>query len=284
MGFGLGELKTLHDIVVEFANENGQSTNDGEAVRNFISDIENHRHDYLRLRTKTEELKNIQSILTTFNTAASKLGEASMTFLRKRGIAQDDIKNVIRIMELYIPGCISNADFESRLKQEGIRGQDAVKGDPTSSESHLPQTHHDSEKGWAAKQVEKGNVVYPKESYANSKDPASVDFAAINSKPRYMQEKFGQKAYSDAEPDGAKKDPASQDGLMRAFKQHKLAKAIGNSGVAHEQKDSESMDHESSKSSQEDSDFMKIIRKSMGMEEEEEEDDVDVDEEEEKEK
>lgn len=285
MGFGLGELKTLHNIVVEFATENGQSTKDGEAVRNFISDIENHRHDYLRLRTKVEELKNIQSFLTTFNTAASKLGEASMTFLRKKSIAQDDIKNIIRIMELYIPGCISNADFESSLKQEGIRGQDAVKGDPISSESQLPQTHQDSDKSWAARQVEKGDVVYPKESYANFKDPASVDFAAIDSKPRHrIEEKFGQKAYSDAEPDKAKKDHASQDGLMRAFKQYKLAKAIGNSGVVHEQKDSESMDHESSESSQEFSDFMRMIRKSMGMEEEEEKDDVDVDVDEEKEK
>jgi len=47
MGFGLAELKTLRNLIVEFASENGQPTENGEAVRNFISNIEDHHYDYV---------------------------------------------------------------------------------------------------------------------------------------------------------------------------------------------------------------------------------------------
>jgi hypothetical protein len=49
MGFGLGELTAIRNMANEMAIESCKSTERGEAVREFISDIENHLHDYLRI-------------------------------------------------------------------------------------------------------------------------------------------------------------------------------------------------------------------------------------------
>ena len=111
-------------------------------VKQFILDIENHHHDYLRLRHKVDELENLKSIITAFNHSTSILGEASRRFLCKKGITQNDVKNIITIMDLYSPGCISNSDLESRLRPKEGKEHDAVKKSPSSSllEPREPQT------------------------------------------------------------------------------------------------------------------------------------------------
>jgi len=43
---------------------------------------------------------------------ASQLGMASVAFINRKGITQDDVNNIIKIMELYTPGCLSNAELE----------------------------------------------------------------------------------------------------------------------------------------------------------------------------
>jgi hypothetical protein len=133
MGFGLQELKTLRNLIVEFASENDYSTEKGEAVRNFISDIEGHHHDYVCLRKRIENLKNIESIIINFNVMASQLGLACKAFVNRKGVTQDDIKNIAKIMEIYPPGRISNAEFELLLKQREEKHDDEA--DPADGSS-----------------------------------------------------------------------------------------------------------------------------------------------------
>lgn len=133
MGFGLQELKTLCNIIVELGEENGQSKGNGEIVKQFISDIENHHYDYLRLRHKIDELEKQKLIITALNHSTSILGEASRRFLCKKGITLDDVKNVITIMDLYSPGCISSSDLESRLRPNEGKEHDTIKKSPSSS-------------------------------------------------------------------------------------------------------------------------------------------------------
>lgn len=102
-----------------------------------------------------------------------------MTFPHKKGITQDVVRNIIRIMDMYTPGCISNADFESRLKQKEIK--DAVKIGPTSSESCQLKTYQDAHS--ILHKIRGSRLV------------------AVDSKPRYIQEKLGQNAHSDADPE-----------------------------------------------------------------------------------
>ena len=136
MGFGLVELKILYDIIVEFAAENGQSADDGEAVKKFISDIENHHY---HLRNKLYDLKNQQSIILTFNAAASSLGQASMNFLRKKGITPDDVENMIKEMKGYTPSTTPTVDSELGLKQVEARMPDRLSGDTF---PHPPRIRH----------------------------------------------------------------------------------------------------------------------------------------------
>ena len=62
MGLGLWDLKALRNLVNVVAIENGQQTHNGAAVvKTFISDIESHYPDYLRLRNRVSQLKTEES-------------------------------------------------------------------------------------------------------------------------------------------------------------------------------------------------------------------------------
>lgn len=139
MGFGLRELKTLRNIICESAAENGQSTENCDAVKNFISDIENHHHDYLSLRRKVDDLKDQQSTIFALNAAASDLGMASMAFLSKNGITNDDVKIICKVMEIYTPGCFSNPNFElsNTTSEHNTRGDHQFRSEPQVREDLL---------------------------------------------------------------------------------------------------------------------------------------------------
>jgi phage-related minor tail protein len=85
MGFGLKDLKILRNLITEIAAEKGRSIENNEAVRKFISDIEDHYDDYLRLRDKVSQLESAKSTMLAFLGASSRLGEAALSFIRRGG-------------------------------------------------------------------------------------------------------------------------------------------------------------------------------------------------------
>jgi hypothetical protein len=85
MGFGLKELKTLRNLITEFAAENGLSVENKEAVRLFISDVENHRDDYVQLRSKVSQLESQKSTIMLALALYSRLGEGGSSFIRRGG-------------------------------------------------------------------------------------------------------------------------------------------------------------------------------------------------------
>jgi hypothetical protein len=44
MGFGLWELKTLRNLIIELATESGEEAEKGNEVKRFIDDIENYNY------------------------------------------------------------------------------------------------------------------------------------------------------------------------------------------------------------------------------------------------
>ena len=110
MGLGLREFKILHSLIVELATENGKSTENGDAVKNFISDVENHHYDYIRLRKAVEDLKNRQELFIALTSKQSRLSKAIDALLRKKGTTDEDVSNIIDIMELYTSEDTSSAD------------------------------------------------------------------------------------------------------------------------------------------------------------------------------
>jgi hypothetical protein len=101
MGFGLEEFKALRSVIVDFASEKGQPAEEGIAVRDFMSDIESHHFDYIRLRKTVDQLKTQASYFNTAISTQSQLAQAAMALLRKKGITQNDV--IIEIMESYTP-------------------------------------------------------------------------------------------------------------------------------------------------------------------------------------
>lgn len=143
MGFGLGEFKTLHSLIVESTAEMGQSTENGAAVRNFISDIQDHYFDYKNLGKKIERLKNLESMVITSTSAQSQLGHASTEFVRKDGITQEDVNMIIKIMKLYTHGCMLNENTEPRPKQVEIKVASKINANVPNS--NQPMTNRDVE-------------------------------------------------------------------------------------------------------------------------------------------
>jgi hypothetical protein len=57
---GFGDLKVLRNLITELAIENGQSVENGRAVKGFISDVESHYIDYLRWGDKVSQSKSVE--------------------------------------------------------------------------------------------------------------------------------------------------------------------------------------------------------------------------------
>lgn len=76
MGFGLWDLKLLRNLVSELAIENGQATENGVAVKKFISDIESHYPDYLRLCDRVSHLETDETNLRATIGEKGQLGTA----------------------------------------------------------------------------------------------------------------------------------------------------------------------------------------------------------------
>jgi hypothetical protein len=112
LGFGLKEFKTLRNLLTEISAATGLSVEDNAPVKRLLSDIENHYPDYLNLRGRVNELKNVEQFQLAYVSTLPHLRNAVSSFLRK-GPAQADVLKIISILEGYpdslqIPSSASN--------------------------------------------------------------------------------------------------------------------------------------------------------------------------------
>lgn len=112
MGFGLWDLRTLRNLVMELAIENGKAVEGGEAVKMFVSDIENHYPDYLQLRSKVNQLKADEAALRDLPMATEGLGAAVSAYLRRKPTASD-IKEVTMLLEGYPKASTGSSSVEN---------------------------------------------------------------------------------------------------------------------------------------------------------------------------
>jgi hypothetical protein len=98
MGLGLWEFKTLRNLINEIGIENGLEVKNGEAVKRFISDIENHYADYLRLRNKVKQLRDEESLCRNLLGAIGGLGPAISSYLARKPTG-NDIREVIKLID-----------------------------------------------------------------------------------------------------------------------------------------------------------------------------------------
>ena len=141
MGFGLWELKVLRNLVTELAVENSKGTENGKGIENaalvkgFISDMESHYPDYLRLRDRISEMKTEESNFRTLKAAVGHLGPAISAFLH-RNPSQDDIREVIEVIEGYPKAAATNSPLNRDQGRRPERGVDR----PLSSEEEQAGT------------------------------------------------------------------------------------------------------------------------------------------------
>jgi hypothetical protein len=100
MGFGLWELKTLRNLIIELAAESGEEAEKGNAIKKFIDDIEIYRPDYLRLRSKVKQLKEDEGLFRSLLVAMGGLGPTISSYLGRKPTA-NDIRELIRVIEGY---------------------------------------------------------------------------------------------------------------------------------------------------------------------------------------
>lgn len=131
MGFGLWEFKTLRNLINEIGIENGLEVKNGEAVKRFISDIENHYADYLKLRNKVKQLRDDESLCRNLLGAIGGLGPAISSYLARKPIG-NDIREVIKFIDEH-PKATNLVDTSTA---EGIEepSQSAVQVDSASSD------------------------------------------------------------------------------------------------------------------------------------------------------
>ena len=100
MGFGLWMLKTLRNMINELGAQNELEVKNGEAVKRFFSDIEDHYADYLKLRSKVKQLRDNEELIRLILVAMGGLGPSISSYLGRKPTA-NDIREVIRIIEGY---------------------------------------------------------------------------------------------------------------------------------------------------------------------------------------
>lgn len=127
MGFGLRELRIVRNLANEMAAGEGKYAERGLVVREFISDIENHHYDYLRLRNKVSELKAQESNFLSILGASSRLGNAVSSFLSRKPTG-NDIKDLIEMIEVLPISELAEADSGS-VKDREKTGQSTTQPD-----------------------------------------------------------------------------------------------------------------------------------------------------------
>jgi hypothetical protein len=101
MGVGLRHLKILKGLITEVATEEkgSQGTEEnGQAMKDFISDIENYYDDYLHLRRKVGKLKADVELFRGLLIAMGPLGPTISSFFSRRPTI-DEIEKMIKMIE-----------------------------------------------------------------------------------------------------------------------------------------------------------------------------------------
>jgi hypothetical protein len=130
LGFGLWDLKILRNLVTELAIENGQGLEKGVAVKRFVSDIESHYADYLRLRQRVNQLRDDETRFRLMMVTIASLGPAVSSFLSRKP-SKDDIVEVIKLIESYPKSTSTN--FSSNKDQVHSETGSAVIGSAVDS-------------------------------------------------------------------------------------------------------------------------------------------------------
>jgi len=122
MGFGLWDLKVLRNLVTELAIENGQPTQNGVAVKKFVSDIEIRYPDYLRLREWVSQLEAAEIHFRTMMGAIEPLGSAVSSFLQRKP-SKGNIKEIIKLIETHpkAPSVDSSSYNAQDHSQNGLK-------------------------------------------------------------------------------------------------------------------------------------------------------------------
>jgi len=173
MGFGLWELKTLRNLITELATENGQEVENGEVVKRFIADIENHYTDYLRLRSKVNQLRYDESMFRTLMVTMGHLGPTISSYLGRKP-TENEVREVIKLIEGY-PKATTLVD-SSTVRSNEEPTQSAVQAGTASS------NQVDGQKEWM-----KTNG--PRRSQTDS-TPSNANLVAYETNPRGREVRY----------------------------------------------------------------------------------------------
>jgi hypothetical protein len=100
MGFGLRELKSLRNLIIELAAKSGGEADKRNVVKRFIDDIEIYLADYLALRSKVKQLKQDCDSFCLLLATMGRLGPSISSYLR-RNPTKNDIRELIGVIEGY---------------------------------------------------------------------------------------------------------------------------------------------------------------------------------------
>lgn len=125
MGFGLWDLKVLRNLVTELAIENGQPTQNGVAVKKFVSDIESHYPDYLRLRERVSHLAADEKNLRATIGEIGYLGTSVRSFL-SRNPTQNDIREVTKLLEGYPKTSFAHLSLSKKNQEHSESGVEVI--------------------------------------------------------------------------------------------------------------------------------------------------------------
>jgi hypothetical protein len=234
LGFGLRELKILHNLIIELATENGLSTENRDAVQKFISDIENHAYDYRHLRKAVENLKNFQAFSTAFTSRQPRLSRAVDAFLRKKGITYEDVNRLIELIELFSSEDMSSADSEALEKENESRVN--AKVGPAITEARQAITHQDVEKSEKTQQANTCKPVFTEVAYKTSKEYLAANPAAIDSPHEQLPREIYPLIYSDGDQYKDEKIQTSQVDRREEPKLNRLTDPVGQGGAAQDAK------------------------------------------------
>jgi hypothetical protein len=166
MGFGLWELKTLRNLINELAAENRQEVENGEAVKMFIADIENHYADYQRLRSKIDQLREDESRFRTLMVGMGPIGPAVSSYLSRMPTA-NDMREVIKLLGEYPKA----TRFDSSTAAAGSEKHSQIAVQTGSASSNQIDEQKDGPKTSGPKPNEIGSTASNAELVAYETDP-----------------------------------------------------------------------------------------------------------------
>lgn len=130
MGFGLSELKRLHYLMNEIAEESGAPTEQNAAVKKFFDDLEDNYGEYVNLGKKVYERRiELRNLAAAQNLMAAVLNLSpevlnTTQLLIKAGITKGDIVRITKmIIETHLSQPKKTAGENSLPTENGSRSE-----------------------------------------------------------------------------------------------------------------------------------------------------------------